>query len=167
MAELNPANPAATALIYSTYLGGSNTDTASGIAVDISGTAYRRGPDMLVGLSPCQPLSSLLMVAIATPSCQKSSPRAESRLNPAGLIFPSENVRPAQVRPQTVTLTNGANVALSDQQHRHDRRRQRRFRDPDQYLRDLRACPRYMHNQRDFRADFDEAPDAHRQDHVH
>jgi uncharacterized protein (TIGR03437 family) len=36
-------NPAGSALIYSTYLGGSNTDAASGIAVDSSGSAYVAG----------------------------------------------------------------------------------------------------------------------------
>ncbi len=41
--ELNPANPPATALIYSTYLGGSNTDVATGIAVDTSDAAYVSG----------------------------------------------------------------------------------------------------------------------------
>jgi hypothetical protein len=36
-------NPAGSALIYSTYLGGSNTDAARGIAVDGSGDAYVTG----------------------------------------------------------------------------------------------------------------------------
>lgn len=36
-------NPAGTALVYSTYLGGSNTDAGNGIAVDGSGSAYVAG----------------------------------------------------------------------------------------------------------------------------
>jgi uncharacterized protein (TIGR03437 family) len=36
-------NPAGTALTYSTYLGGSNTDAANGIAVDVMGNAYITG----------------------------------------------------------------------------------------------------------------------------
>ena len=36
-------NPAGTALIYSTYLGGSNTDRANGVAVDSAGNAYVTG----------------------------------------------------------------------------------------------------------------------------
>lgn len=36
-------NPAGTALVYSTYLGGSNADEAYGIAVDASGNAYVTG----------------------------------------------------------------------------------------------------------------------------
>jgi uncharacterized protein (TIGR03437 family) len=36
-------NPAGTALVYSTYLGGSNTDAANGIAADVMGNAYIAG----------------------------------------------------------------------------------------------------------------------------
>jgi hypothetical protein len=36
-------NPAGTALVYATYLGGSNTDMGNGIAVDSSGNAYITG----------------------------------------------------------------------------------------------------------------------------
>ena len=40
MAKLNPAG---SALVYSTYLGGSNSDVGSGIAVDTVGNAYVTG----------------------------------------------------------------------------------------------------------------------------
>src|SRR5207247_208830 len=36
-------NPSGTALIYSTYIGGSNTDTANAIALDSSGNAFITG----------------------------------------------------------------------------------------------------------------------------
>ena len=40
---ISKVNPSATALVYSTYLGGSSADTARGIAVDNSGNAYIAG----------------------------------------------------------------------------------------------------------------------------
>ena len=36
-------NPTGTALVYSTYLGGTGDDTGSGIAVDTAGNAYVTG----------------------------------------------------------------------------------------------------------------------------
>ena len=51
-------NPTGTALVYSTYLGGSNSDSATGIAIDASGDAYITGSttssDFPVSLSPIQ-----------------------------------------------------------------------------------------------------------------
>ncbi|HWO39433.1 MAG TPA: SBBP repeat-containing protein, partial [Candidatus Acidoferrum sp.] len=41
--KLIPANPAATQLAYSSYLGGSNEDQGNGIAVDANGNAYVTG----------------------------------------------------------------------------------------------------------------------------
>ena len=38
-------NPAGSALVYSTFLGGSGDDSGSGIAVDGSGNAHLDGPD--------------------------------------------------------------------------------------------------------------------------
>lgn len=42
-AFLAKLNPTGTALVYSTYLGGSATDAANGLAVDLSGNAYLAG----------------------------------------------------------------------------------------------------------------------------
>ena len=109
--ELNPANPSATALIYSTYLGGSNTDTASSIAIDTSGAAYVTGQTCSLDFplaNPEQPTYGGNCDAFVS----KVILSGGVSLNPPGLIFASENV--GQESPaQTVTLTNGANVALA------------------------------------------------------
>ncbi len=109
--ELNPANPSTTALIYSTYLGGSSTDTASSIAIDTSGAAYVTGQTCSLDFplaNPEQPTYGGNCDAFVS----KVILSGGVSLNPPGLIFASENV--GQESPaQTVTLTNGANVALA------------------------------------------------------
>jgi len=109
--ELNPANPSATALIYSTYLGGSNTDTASGIAIDTGGAAYVTGQTCSLDFplsNPLQPTYGGNCDAFVSKIIQSGG----VSLSPSGLIFASENVG-QQSPAQTVTLTNGANVALA------------------------------------------------------
>ncbi|MGO8792555.1 MAG: SBBP repeat-containing protein [Terriglobia bacterium] len=109
--ELNPANPPATALIYSTYLGGSNTDVATGIAVDTSDAAYVSGQTCSLDFplsNPEQPTYGGNCDAFVSKIIESGG----VSLNPAGLIFASENVG-QQSPAQTVTLTNGANVALA------------------------------------------------------
>src|SRR5207253_6599085 len=54
-----------TALVYSTYLGGSGDDNGNGIAVDATGAAYVTGstssPDFTAGcMAPCTVLDSTL-----------------------------------------------------------------------------------------------------------
>ncbi len=108
--ELNPANPPATALVYSTYLGGSNTDVATGIAVDIHDAAYVSGQTCSLDF----PLSSPLQ---ETPggNCDafvsKIIISGGIALNPAGLIFPNQPLSTTSLA-QTVTLNNGSNAAL-------------------------------------------------------
>ena len=109
--ELNPANPPATALIYSTYLGGSNTDVASGIAIDSSDSAYVAGQSCSLDFSlanPLQPTYGGNCDAFVSKIIESGG----VSLNPAGLVFGSQDVG-SQSPAQTVTLTNGANVALA------------------------------------------------------
>ncbi len=109
--ELNSANPSATALVYSSYLGGSNTDVATGIAVDISGDAFVTGQSCSLDFPLANPEQSA-----AGGNCDafvsKIIQSGGVSLSPAGLVFASENVG-QQSPSQTITLTNGANVALA------------------------------------------------------
>ena len=104
-------NPAGSALIYSTFLGGSNTDSGSGIAVDVNGAAYVAGQTCSVDFPLSNPLES-------TPggNCDafvsKVVPAGGVALNPAGLIFPNQIVG-IQSTAQTITLSNGGSSALS------------------------------------------------------
>jgi hypothetical protein len=111
VAELNLSNPPSTALVFSSYLGGSNTDTGSGIAVDTKGGAYVTGQTCSLDF----PLSNPLQ---ATPggNCDafvsKIVPSGGVELSPAGLIFPIQSLNSTSA-PQTVTLTNGGSTALT------------------------------------------------------
>ncbi len=110
VAELNPASPAATALIYSTYLGGSSTDTGAGIAIDTSDDAFVAGQTCSLDFplaSPLQPTPGGNCDAFVS----KIVPAGGISLIPAGLIFPNQNVNTTS-SAQTITLTNGSNAAL-------------------------------------------------------
>ena len=108
--ELNPANPASTALIYSTYLGGSSTDTGAAIAIDTSDDAYVTGQTCSLDFPLASPLQP-------TPggNCDvfisKIIPAGGVAVIPAGLIFGNQDLLTTS-QPQTVTLTNGANTTL-------------------------------------------------------
>ncbi len=111
VAELNLSNPPSTALVYSTYLGGSNTDTGSGIAVDTNGGAYVTGQTCSLDFPLSDPLQ-------ATPggNCDafvsKIIASGGVALSPAGLIFPIQALSTPSA-PQTVTLTNGGSTVLT------------------------------------------------------
>ncbi len=100
-------DPAGTTLLYSSYLGGSNTELSSGIAVDTTGSAYVTGQTC----SQDFPLSNPLQ-AVPGGNCDayvsKVSILAGIALNPAGLVFPAQSLN-ATSQPQTITLTNGDN----------------------------------------------------------
>jgi len=111
VAELNLSNPPSTALVYSTYLGGTDTDNGTGIAVDANGGAYVTGETCSLDF----PLSNPLQ---ATPggNCDafvsKIIPSAGVAFSPAGLVFTILSVNSTSA-PQTVTLTNGGSTALT------------------------------------------------------
>jgi hypothetical protein len=108
VAELNPAG---TALVYATYLGGSGTDTASGIGIDTNGNAYVTGQTCSLDFPLVSPWQS-------TPggNCDafvsKIIPVGGVALVPAGLIFASQDLGTTSAA-QTVMLTNGSSATLT------------------------------------------------------
>ncbi len=73
-------NPAGSALLYSTYLGGSGTDDANGIAVDRFGNAYVTGETFSTDFPTANPLQAILVGGLDA---------FVAKLNPAGsaLLF--------------------------------------------------------------------------------
>ncbi len=59
-AFVSEINPTGTALVYSTYLGGTGDDTANGIAIDSTGNAYITGNAKSVDFPLVTPIQSLL-----------------------------------------------------------------------------------------------------------
>jgi hypothetical protein len=111
VAELTLTNPPSSALVYSTYLGGSNTDTGNGIAVDTNSNAYVTGQTCSLDFplaSPLQPTPGGNCDAFVS----KVIPAGGVSLIPSGLIFPS-TVIGITSSAQTVTLNNDTNAALT------------------------------------------------------
>jgi hypothetical protein len=110
VAKLGPfgPTPAGTTLVYASYLGGTNTELASGIAVDTSGSAYLTGQSCSNDFPLANPLQ-----AVPGGNCDayiaKVSILAGIALNPAGLVFPAQSLNTKSLS-QTVTLTNGDNA---------------------------------------------------------
>ena len=119
VAELNPVGGGASDLVYSTYLGGSNTDSGNGIALNpsipasscpVSGTipvcdAYLAGQTCSLDFplaNPLQPSPGGNCDAFIS----EISVLVGIALNPAGLFFPTQSVGTTS-QPLTVTLTNG------------------------------------------------------------
>ncbi len=110
-AFVTEVNPAGSALIYSTFLGGSNTDTGAGIAVDVTGNAYVTGQTCSIDFplaSPLQPEPGGDCDAFVS----KVIPSGGVALSPAGLIFPNQLLSTTSVA-QTITLSNGGNVPVT------------------------------------------------------
>jgi hypothetical protein len=109
VAKLGPLGPTPTGatLVYSSYLGGTNTELATGIAVDTSGSAYVTGQTCSSDFPLANPLQ-----AVPGGNCDayiaKVSILAGIALNPAGLVFPAQSLNTTS-QSQTVTLTNGDN----------------------------------------------------------
>lgn len=92
-------------LVYSSYLGGTNTELAGGIAVDTSGNAYVTGQTCSEDFPLANPLQ-----AVPGGNCDayvaKISVLNGFAFNPAGLVFAAQSLNTTS-QPQTVTLTNG------------------------------------------------------------
>ena len=94
-------------LVYSSFLGGTNTELATGIAVDTAGSAYVTGQTCSQDFPLANPLQS-------NPggNCDayvaKVTILAGLALNPAGLVFSAQSLNTTS-QTQTVTLTNGDN----------------------------------------------------------
>jgi hypothetical protein len=114
-------NPSGSGLVYSTYLGGSNTDTGNGIALNLadpSSCVVSGGNtvcDAFVSGQTCSfdfPLANPLQPNYGG-NCDafisKVSLLEGIALNPDGLLFPSQSLGTTS-QAQTVTLTNGDNT---------------------------------------------------------
>ena len=99
--------PLGTTLVYSSYLGGTNAELATGIAVDTSGSAYVAGQTCSNDFPLANPLQ-----AVPGGNCDayiaKISVLAGFALNPAGLVFPAQSLNTTS-QSQTITVTNGDN----------------------------------------------------------
>lgn len=100
--------PTGSSLVYSSYLGGSNTESGNGIAVDTSGAAYVAGQTCSTDF----PLSNPAQI---TPggNCDafisKVIVSAGIALSPSGLTFAPQLVNTTST-PETITLDNGDNA---------------------------------------------------------
>lgn len=101
-------DPTGKTLVYSSYLGGTNTEMATGIAVDTNGSAYVTGQTCSEDFPLANPLQ-----AVPGGNCDayvaKVSILAGFALNPAGLVFPAQSLNTTS-QSQTVTVTNGASA---------------------------------------------------------
>ena len=91
--------------LYSSFLGGTNTDIGYGIAVDATGAAYIAGQTCSLDFPLANPLQ-----AAPGGNCDAFISKVEIlagiELNPAGLVFPAQSLGSTS-QPQIVTLTNG------------------------------------------------------------
>ncbi len=97
--------PAGATLVYSSYLGGTNAELATGIAVDTTGSAYVTGQTCSDDFPLADPLQ-----AVPGGNCDayisKVSILSGFAFNPAGLVFPAQSLNTTS-QSQTVTVTNG------------------------------------------------------------
>jgi len=98
-------DPTGAILLYSSFLGGTNTDIGYGIAVDPTGAAYIAGQTCSLDFPLANPLQ-----AAPGGNCDAFVSKVEIlagiELNPAGLVFPAQSLGSTS-QPQIVTLTNG------------------------------------------------------------
>jgi len=98
-------DPAGATLVYSSFLGGTNTELATGIAVDTAGSAYVTGQTCSEDFPLANPLQG-----VPGGNCDayvaKVTILAGFAFNPAGLVFPAQSLNTTS-QSQTVTVTNG------------------------------------------------------------
>ena len=104
-------NPAGSALVFSTFLGGSNTDTGVGIAVDLAGDAFVTGQTCSLDFPLSNP-AQLTPGGNCDAFVSKVIASGGVALSPAGLIFPNTLLSTTSA-VKTITLNNGGNTALN------------------------------------------------------
>lgn len=100
-------DPSGVNLVYSSFLGGTNTDVGNGIAIDAAGSAFVAGETCSLDFPLAHPLQ-----ANSGGNCDAFASKVEIlsgvELNPAGLVFPAQSLGTTSAA-QTVSLTNGDN----------------------------------------------------------
>ncbi|HWF40342.1 MAG TPA: SBBP repeat-containing protein [Candidatus Acidoferrales bacterium] len=103
-AFVTKVDPTGATLLYSTYLGGTNTDVGNGIAVEANGSAYVAGQTCSTDFplaNPEQPGPGGNCDAFVS----KVSTIGGIAVNPAGLVFPAQSIGVTS-QQQSVTITN-------------------------------------------------------------
>jgi hypothetical protein len=107
-------NAAGSALVYSTYLGGSGGDAGSGIAVDSSGNAYVTGGTSSTDFPTADPLQATNHGGASDAFVAKLTyvPKPAITLTSSTLTFTNQIVGTSSAA-QTVTLTNSGDASLN------------------------------------------------------
>jgi hypothetical protein len=106
-------DPSGSALVYSTYLGGSSADSGSGIAVDSSGNAYVTGSTESTDFPTVNPLQAYKATSVSTAFVAELSPTpapalsfSANTVNFGGVVLNTTSPQ------QSVTITDLGNAPL-------------------------------------------------------
>jgi Abnormal spindle-like microcephaly-assoc'd, ASPM-SPD-2-Hydin/Beta-propeller repeat len=110
-AFVTEVNPAGSSLIYSTYIGGSRTETGLGIAVDVSGNAYITGRTASTDFPTTAGSIQTQMVGGANDAFVTKLPLADPAW-PQSVSFPTQPVGTSS-NPQIITFTNSSTTAVT------------------------------------------------------